>query len=136
MLYDGEVLVGIFSKTAAGSPLPEPFQAALLSHPEEDAAWVFDRLRTYRDLEALRRLMQRGAFSEAHLSRLIRALMRPAFVPHLSRCLAEFFEVLVKSEHPEQASLLLEALENGPQPHELRERVSALRQRASALTGS
>ena len=97
---------------------------------------MFDRLRTYRDLEALRRLMQRGAFSEAHLSRLIRALMRPAFVPHLSRCLAEFFEVLVKSEHPEQASLLLEALENGPQPHELRERVSALRQRASALTGS
>jgi hypothetical protein len=106
--------------------LPLPFsEEKLLSH-DEDAIWVFERLRNYAEIEEYKIAFLRRGAQEDELKRLARLLARPAFPPHIAQVLGELSEVFVRAGSPRAALLLLEGAMAGPHPDELLAKIGEL----------
>lgn len=126
-LIDETALFGVAVKNELPSDaLPLPFSPeALLSH-EEDASWVYERLRSYAAVEEYRQAILRRGATEDEIRKLAMLLSRPAFPAHLSNTLGDLVEAFMRSGSPRPAFLLLEGALAGPHEPALLERLGQL----------
>lgn len=119
----------VLARPAEHASLPAPFEPGLLTHPEQGARWVSDRLATYATLERIRHLVRERGLTPHVLNVLLRTVAAPAFPEHLMEICAEVVERLVASGPISVARLVLERVASAQESSEVRAELLAYAQR-------
>ncbi len=96
--------------------LPLNFESNHLRAPEETSDWVAVRLRNYAEIQFMRQQTQGGQLTPEGLSRLCRAVRKPALLPHLIETVSQLAEDLVRGGSVSAAQLLVESAAQGEHP--------------------
>jgi SAM-dependent methyltransferase len=132
IVIDEEVLYIVGASDGSTEPLPRSFDPEMLAAPRRPAQWVADRLATYAELEKLRTgLLARGPSMEL-INALVKALGRPAFVPHTISVVSEAVEFFIERGAPRAAAIIANAAAMGPHEEEV---VVGFRELAAAVAG-
>jgi SAM-dependent methyltransferase len=104
------------------------FSQRLLAQPEQDAAWISERLLTYAAMERLRqRVLQDGPDVDS-LHQLVHWMTKPAFVWHVVDVVLNLVEFFMTHQAVGLACLTATAASQGPYEAELTDRFARLAQ--------
>ncbi|MGF1468086.1 MAG: class I SAM-dependent methyltransferase [Sandaracinaceae bacterium] len=106
--------VGHLDPAVPRAELPLSFDRSMLDAPEQDGAWVAERLRSYAELERLRLEALARPVTFEGLERIVRVLGRPCFEPHLLQAVESLATHLLGQGALRAARAVLAAAARGP----------------------